>query len=134
MHCKSYLSPLSKATYEDKVEILTLLIENGADVNMVDGKNWNPGKKDIVKQLLQTGACPNLYHKGYYSPLNRPINDDKKELITFLIENGADVSMVGGVKWTPLTKVVNKDNMNIIMTLLQNGANLNLNAEAILYL
>ena len=32
--------PLNRAIFEDKLVILTLLIENGADVDMIDGKNW----------------------------------------------------------------------------------------------
>ena len=39
---KGTLSPLNTAIFEDKMEILTLLIEKGADVNMVDGLNWTP--------------------------------------------------------------------------------------------
>ena len=53
------LSPLNTAIFEDKMEILTLLIEKGADVNMVDGLNWTPinyaifnGKKEIISKLL----------------------------------------------------------------------------------
>ena len=56
---KVTLSPLNTAIFEDKMEILTLLIEKGADVNMVDGLNWTPinhaifnGKKEIVSKLL----------------------------------------------------------------------------------
>ena len=39
LHVKGYFSPLCKAIFEEKEEIVTFLIENGADVNMVDGLN-----------------------------------------------------------------------------------------------
>ena len=107
------LSPLNAAIFEDKMEILTLLIEKGADVNMVDGLNWTPvnyaiskGKKEIVGKLLQNGANLNLFLAGYLSPLNRAISNDKTELITFLIKNGADINMVDGLDWNPLNYAI----------------------------
>ena len=52
----------TKAIINNKLEIVRLLVENGADVNMVDGKQRIPlvealdkGKIDILQILLQRG-------------------------------------------------------------------------------
>ena len=41
-YAEGTLSPLNRAIFKNKIEIMTLLIENGADVNLVDGKKWTP--------------------------------------------------------------------------------------------
>ena len=78
-------TPMSMAVYTGRMDILKLLFENGANLN------------------IQTDGC--------FSPLNRAINEDKVEMATFVIENGADVNMVDGKKWTPIAKAIQKRNM-----------------------
>ena len=63
LNVKDYHSPLCKAILEGKEGIVTFLIENGADVNMVDGQDCTPvtlaifrENIEILKTLLQKGA------------------------------------------------------------------------------
>ena len=49
----------------DNLEILQLLIQKGANVNLIDNLNW--------------------------TPINRAIDLNKKEIVKILIENGANL-------------------------------------------
>ena len=69
----------------------------------------------ILKVLLQNGANPNLYQQGYLCPLNRAIQLEKLEIITFLIEKGADVNQFDGKKLTPITWAIDIGNMEIMV-------------------
>ena len=130
-HC---LSPLNRAIFDNKIEIMMLLIEHGADVDMVDGKHWTPlnmaievENLKILEILLQNGAHVNMKRNKSYSPLNTAITNDKLKIVSFLIKHGADVNMVDGVMWSPITKTIDIGNLQILKTLLQNGANPNPN-------
>ena len=56
-------SPLSNAIYANSLEIVTLLIENGAMVDALDGNGFSPfhnavesNKIKIIRNFLQNGA------------------------------------------------------------------------------
>ena len=61
MITEGVISPLNKAIFGENFKVVEFLIGNGANVNMVDDKNWTPlnyaiskGQNDIIKKLLQT--------------------------------------------------------------------------------
>ena len=58
---------MNLAIVEGKIEIITLLIQNGADVNLIDHLGWTPlcwsitkDKFKIVEILIANGANPNM--------------------------------------------------------------------------
>jgi uncharacterized protein len=59
-------SPLSAAVYQDRREVVRLLIERGADVNQGDNAGFTPlhlaatlGYSEVARVLLDAGADPN---------------------------------------------------------------------------
>jgi ankyrin repeat protein len=60
-------SPLSAAVYQDRRDVVGLLIERGADVNQGDDANWRPlhlavanGRLETARMLLEAGASTNV--------------------------------------------------------------------------
>lgn len=60
-------SPLSAAVYQDRRDVVRLLIERGADLNQGDDANWRPlhlavanGRLETARMLLEAGASTNV--------------------------------------------------------------------------
>lgn len=91
-------SALHSAAFQDHIESVRWLLQNGADVNSNDPRHGTPlqvaayeGNLEMVKLLLASGADPNLGNGVYGSPLHAAAFRDWKEVARVLIEVGADV-------------------------------------------
>ena len=139
-----YETPLTLATTLGHIDIVKLLLENGADVNKYD-KEYTPLLKavaprpepfkpehiDIAKLLLENGAEVNAKNKINYdnptplievvrAPLMR--NKYKKILVELLLNNGADINAHTYTGMSPLMFAVSFENEELINLLLKNGA------------
>ena len=86
-----------KSISKNNLEVLKLLIENGANVNLIDGS------------------------KG--TPLIRAIDCNKIEMVEILIENGADINMVDTKLWTLLQRAISSSNSDILQLLIEHKVN-----------
>ncbi|XP_055954263.1 serine/threonine-protein phosphatase 6 regulatory ankyrin repeat subunit B isoform X2 [Patella vulgata] len=131
---------------ETCLDIITLLIKHGADVNMVEQLNSTPltcaieyhGDKgkiclDIIKLLIQNGADVNKVDGYRKSPLTCAIEHHRKcsHIIELLIGRGANVNMTDELHASPLTRAIehhgDKDTGEYIITLLiRKGADVNM--------
>lgn len=91
-------SALHAAAFQDHIESVRWLLENGANVNLNDPRHGTPlqvaayeGNLEIVKLLLDNNADPNLGNGVYGSPLHAAAFRDWKDVARVLIEGGADV-------------------------------------------
>ena len=92
-------TPLALAMAIDNIEIIELLLANGADVNAKMEGDVTPlilsiFKKDkrIVELLLANGADVNAKMEGGITLLHVAYLEGNKEIIKLLIANGADVN------------------------------------------
>lgn len=97
-----YGSALATAAWGGHKEIVDLLIENGADVNLISGDYGSAlaaaalsGYKNIVNILIEHGADVNLLlpSGNYGSALAAAAWGEDKEIVDLLIEEGADLNL-----------------------------------------
>lgn len=91
------VSPISVAAFDVNLEMVQLLIDNGADVSITD----STGDTVLLKAILS--------EKSY-------------DIIKLLIKNGADVNKANNDKGTPLMKAAQYNLPEIVKLLLDSGA------------
>lgn len=112
------------------LEIVTLLVESGAEIDATDSRDQTSlqtastkGHKALVAYLLDHGA--NIYHEDIFG--RTPIQDAAcfgfTEIVQILIDSGADLQRPDLNGWTPLHLCHNLP--EIARFLLENGANVN---------
>lgn len=79
---------------------------------------------EVVKILLEFGANVNLYCELFETPLIAACKEGWVDLISILIEAGADLDLQGG-EHTPLTAACENSHFSIVEKLLQEGADIN---------
>lgn len=92
---KSDWPPLFQAAHQDRIEIVALLIEYGADVNEMSGGSTALGLPDTVptaRLLIENGADVNRGVGIGHPALHGQAWSGSPEVIAFLIENGADIN------------------------------------------
>ena len=119
-------TPLDYAVKGRQVEVVKLLISEGADVKNDTTAFLNVvqyGNTEIAKLLLNNGANPNAVGGGLLrrSILHIAVFGKNKEMVQLLIKNGADVNAkVGGRTALDLAKMFK--NTEIINLLKKHGA------------
>lgn len=83
------------------------------------------GNLDLVKMLVEAGADVNLSDGSGVVPLVRAIVSwhETDEVVKYLIECGANVNACEGESWTPLEAAVHENASDIVKILLKAGAN-----------
>ena len=111
-------TPLHVAAMAFRVEIIDLLVRNGAEVSArnrrgaeplhyaCDGgpdlKNWNQDAQfKTVSKLIELGANPNSLDKSGVAPLHRAVRNRCTGAVNALIRNGADVNLKNKSGSTP---------------------------------
>ncbi|MBP0027710.1 ankyrin repeat domain-containing protein [Roseofilum sp. Guam] len=97
---------VSQAIREDKIEIVQLLIECGAEVNDLDNIHYSheipishaayQGNYEMVKLLIDSGAEVNTSDEDpeYWNPLMCGVSSGKLDVVQLLVEAGADVNQL----------------------------------------
>ena len=112
-------------------EIVKYIIENGANVNLINNYNntaliyaSEKNNIEIVKLLIKAGA--DIDHQGTntFTALYRAIEKNNIEIVDLLIKAGADVNyrIQGGLT----TLYYARNNLNIVKLLINGGADINL--------
>jgi ankyrin repeat protein len=122
-------TPLFFAVSAGNLDMVRLLVENGASVRVGDNNlrapihfaNW-AGNKEMLDLLLEKGAVVDTRAIGGATPLIHASLNDSFEMSRFLIERGADINVQCNSLTTPLYFAVLNDNRNYYEYLLRAGA------------
>ena len=112
------------------VDVAKMLIENGADVNAVDGRKWTAlhlvsqkGHVDVAKVLLENGADVNAVDEIERTALHFAAEKGHVDVAKVLIQNGADVNAVNKDKWTALHYAADSGwSVDVVKILVKNDA------------
>ena len=132
------ITPLYRASYGGKIEIVRALIEAGADVNIErDINRGTPlhiacfrGHLDIVRALIEAGADVNVASDTQNdTPLQIASFNGHIDLVRALIAAGADINAVGPNNITALSLAKSRGHTNVVRALIAAGSHLKLNGE-----
>ena len=123
-------SPLTLAARERKIEIMTILIDEGCDINHAnDSSGWSALHisclhRDIamVNLLLKKGAIVNMKTNAGRTPLHIAAENNDIGVMNILLENGAEVNSLCYESWTPLMDACNAGSVAAIELLIAIGA------------
>lgn len=127
------VSALAGASGEGLREIVTILLEAGADVNAQHGSFHNNalqaavihGNEQVVLSLLAAGADVNI-QGGYYGiALQAAARYGKEHFVQILLAAGTIVNMQGGEYGNALQAAVRGGNKQVVQILLAAGADAN---------
>jgi ankyrin repeat protein len=103
-------TPLHLAAEYGHMDVVKLLLANGAEVNARDNESDTPlhnaaknGQKDVVELLLLKGANVNAKNNSYGdTPLHEAAREGHNDVVELLLANGADVNARDEFGGTPL--------------------------------
>ncbi|MFN0317949.1 MAG: ankyrin repeat domain-containing protein [Burkholderiales bacterium] len=132
-------TPLAYAAKSGCIEVVKLLLENGASLDAAaEYWRWTPLLRaanqwhaQVVRYLLAHGANANAKARSGQTPLTAAIlgsvfhhgpDSDRDETVQALLSSGADVNLSGEFNWTPLMTAVFRGDANLVRLLLGKGA------------
>jgi ankyrin repeat protein len=125
-----HLAPLWVATIYGHTEIVKMLLDSGANVNVADRDRISAihiatgyNRRDIVKMLLAHHADPNMVSPAYYTPLSHAVSNNNIEIVKLLLAAKADPNAYGS-RGTPLFCALMDSRPGIAKVLRAAGADL----------
>ena len=123
------VTALHFAAENGHVDVVIVLLDNGADVNIVDAYNATAlhytaenGHVDVAKTLIQNGADVNAADFEKLTALHHTAEYAHIDVAKVLIQNGAELNAVNGNKRTALHFAALHGHADVAKVLIQNGA------------
>ena len=124
------LTPLVIAALAGREDILTVLIENGANPRGRDGNGLTAlhaaahvGDLDVVRMFLALGLDPNDQQNRFsITPLHAAAERGYVQVAALLIENGAELELPSGTGHTPLFMAALNTHHDMVRLLKTRGA------------
>jgi uncharacterized protein len=122
---------LPRAALSGSLELVTLLLERGVDVNAGRGHALSESIRacsrneniEVIRTLLEAGADPKVY--GDMSPLSRAAGLCQAEVVRMLLARGADPNAGGEYGWPPLLAAAFDGNLEVVRILIAAKADVN---------
>ena len=113
-------TPLHWATAQGNLQLISDLLEQGAEVNARDNNRWTSlheavsnDREEIASLLLKNGAYVNAEDKNLWTPLHEAVANENLTMVSLLLEQGADVNKKDKNLWTPLELAKKEGNKNL---------------------
>ena len=130
--CREW-SPLMMASDKGHTDVVQLLLERGAQVDLQNNVGltaliWasDKGHTDIVKLLLERGAQIDLQNNDEWTALMMASSCGQTEIVKLLLERGAQVDLQDNVGQTVLIEASDTGQTEIVKLLLERGAQIDL--------
>jgi ankyrin repeat protein len=124
---------LHRASYCGQVEVVRLIVNRGADINIRDANNntalhlaAESGRVDIIKLLLDEGMSVNLTNTNDSTPLHVSAKFGHLEATKTLVERGAAINNTNKIGVTPLMVAAHFGNLETFRYLTKEGADINI--------
>ena len=122
--------PVSLALSGANTELVRLLIQKGADVNLKNNYGFTPlhiaadkNQIEIGKILIEAGADLNAVSRYQTTPIFNAIEKGNIGFVELLIQKGADINFQSPIFGCPIHRAVYRDNTDILKLLIKNAAN-----------
>ena len=131
---RSAWAPLRVAVERGHLDVVRVLLEYGAYVNIRSYDNWTPLQYasyrddqdgDIMQLLLKHGADTDCSNYRGQTPLHLASKAGRPKAVQLLLEHGADPNKRMRYSWTPLHLAVRSGSDEAVRLLLKHGANVN---------
>ncbi|KAJ2887674.1 hypothetical protein FB639_001147 [Coemansia asiatica] len=126
---QSRLTPLHQAVISDDIQIVRLLLDNGAITSLVNSRQLTPldtcSNERIARLLTDRAKMQRTIlsrDKAGQTKLHRACNSGDLELVNDLINQGADINMKDNAGWTPLHEAALEGHNSVVVALLRHGA------------
>ncbi|KAF3288586.1 hypothetical protein TWF970_005649 [Orbilia oligospora] len=124
---------LHQAVQITSTEIIQLLIDHGASVDIQDDNHRTPlflaageGKKEVVELMLRNGASIDSRDINGNTVLFFAIFRGNQEMIQFLLDHGSQINLKNKNDFTPLFFAMCHASNEVVELLLRNGADVHL--------
>jgi ankyrin repeat protein len=126
-----YGTPLRAASSRGHIDVVRVLLDQGANVNTIDKRKtplysaYRSQQLEIMRLLLEHGADADVWNDSNEFILHSASRLEDAEVVHLLLRHNADVNSRGFLDWTPLQSATSSGHMKVIQLLLDHGADVN---------
>lgn len=128
------VAPLLQAAEEGDDKTVQILLEQHAEVDVLDACRWTPlmkaalnGHRATVERLLAFDAAVDAADKGGYTALMLAASNNHAGIVELLLQHGADVNHVEDTNgWTALIWAAKQGHVETVDVLIDCGADVTL--------
>ena len=126
-------TPLNLSSYWNNFMAVFLLLDHGADANIVAADGYTPlhlavikGSQNLVKLFLEKNALVNTQNADGDSPLHTAVSNGFFDITKLLIKKGSNVNLLNKEGRTPLFLGVKNKHEQLIKLLIENEADVSI--------